>query len=175
MSGRRVSLEKFTPRTFNMGFRRKVYDKVGGFREMFSEDIDMSTRYHLDVDHGGRLAAHADYLAGNLHGRVAEEEHMELLVVEVFETLAHHLISHPRRGDGVLRAGDGVPEGAASELEGTGDEDGLGYAYTLVAAHDFARVHAGEAPEMPLVVPDDFLGHVEHRAACRARAEEQRQ
>lgn len=42
--GGRVSLEKFTPRTFNMGFSREVYDKVGGFREMFSEDIDMSTR-----------------------------------------------------------------------------------------------------------------------------------
>lgn len=42
--GGKVSMEKFTPRTFNMGFRRKVYDRVGGFREMFSEDIDMSTR-----------------------------------------------------------------------------------------------------------------------------------
>ena len=42
--GGKVSLEKFVPRTFNMGFSRKVYDKVGGFREMFSEDIDMSTR-----------------------------------------------------------------------------------------------------------------------------------
>jgi glycosyltransferase involved in cell wall biosynthesis len=42
--GGKISLEKFTPRTFNMGFSRKVYDKVGGFREMFSEDIDMSTR-----------------------------------------------------------------------------------------------------------------------------------
>lgn len=42
--GGRVSLEKFTPRTFNMGFSREVYGKVGGFREMFSEDIDMSTR-----------------------------------------------------------------------------------------------------------------------------------
>ncbi len=42
--GGKVSLEKFVPRTFNMGFRRKVYDRVGGFREMFSEDIDMSTR-----------------------------------------------------------------------------------------------------------------------------------
>lgn len=42
--GGRVSLEKFTPRTFNMGFSRKVYEKVGGFREMFSEDIDISTR-----------------------------------------------------------------------------------------------------------------------------------
>lgn len=42
--GGKVSLEKFTPRTFNMGYSRKVYDKVGGFREMFSEDIDMSTR-----------------------------------------------------------------------------------------------------------------------------------
>lgn len=37
-------MEKFVPRTFNMGFSRDVYNSVGGFREMFSEDIDMSTR-----------------------------------------------------------------------------------------------------------------------------------
>lgn len=42
--GGKVQLEKFVPRTFNMGFSRKVYEAVGGFREMFSEDIDMSTR-----------------------------------------------------------------------------------------------------------------------------------
>lgn len=42
--GGRVQLEKFVPRTFNMGFTREVYERVGGFREMFSEDIDMSTR-----------------------------------------------------------------------------------------------------------------------------------
>lgn len=42
--GGKVNLEKFVPRTFNMGFSRKVYETVGGFREMFSEDIDMSTR-----------------------------------------------------------------------------------------------------------------------------------
>lgn len=42
--GGKVSMEKFVPRTFNMGFSKRVYDKVGGFREMFSEDIDMSTR-----------------------------------------------------------------------------------------------------------------------------------
>lgn len=42
--GGKVSLEKFVPRTFNMGYSRHVYEKVGGFREMFSEDIDMSTR-----------------------------------------------------------------------------------------------------------------------------------
>lgn len=45
--GGKVSMEKFTPRTFNMGFSRKVFEKVGGFREMFSEDIDMSTRIRL--------------------------------------------------------------------------------------------------------------------------------
>lgn len=37
-------LEKFVPRTFNMGFSKKVYDKVGGFKDMFGEDIDLSTR-----------------------------------------------------------------------------------------------------------------------------------
>lgn len=42
--GGKVQLEKFTPRTFNTGFRREVWERVGGFREMFSEDIDMSTR-----------------------------------------------------------------------------------------------------------------------------------
>jgi glycosyltransferase involved in cell wall biosynthesis len=42
--GGKVSMEKFTPRTFNMGFSRSVYQTVGGFREMFSEDIDMSKR-----------------------------------------------------------------------------------------------------------------------------------
>ena len=42
--GGRHSMEKFTPRTFNMGFSRKVFEEVGGFREMFSEDIDMSKR-----------------------------------------------------------------------------------------------------------------------------------
>lgn len=45
--GGKIKLEKFVPRTFNMGFSRRVYDKVGGFREMFSEDIDMSTRIRL--------------------------------------------------------------------------------------------------------------------------------
>lgn len=45
--GGKIKLEKFVPRTFNMGFSREVYEKVGGFREMFSEDIDMSTRIRL--------------------------------------------------------------------------------------------------------------------------------
>ena len=45
--GGKIQMEKFVPRTFNMGYSREVYDKVGGFREMFSEDIDMSTRIRL--------------------------------------------------------------------------------------------------------------------------------
>lgn len=42
--GGKVQMEKFVPRSFNMGYSRKVWKKIGGFREMFSEDIDMSTR-----------------------------------------------------------------------------------------------------------------------------------
>lgn len=45
--GGKVQMEKFVPRTFNMGFSKEVYREVGGFREMFSEDIDMSTRIRL--------------------------------------------------------------------------------------------------------------------------------
>ncbi len=45
--GGKIQMEKFVPRTFNMGYSREVYEKVGGFREMFSEDIDMSTRIRL--------------------------------------------------------------------------------------------------------------------------------
>ena len=42
--GGKKSMEKFTPRTFNMGIRSDVVKNIGGFREMYSEDIDMSTR-----------------------------------------------------------------------------------------------------------------------------------
>ncbi len=42
--GGRKGLEKFVPRTFNMGFSVEVYRKVGGFKDMFGEDIDLSTR-----------------------------------------------------------------------------------------------------------------------------------
>jgi len=42
--GGKVQMEKFVPRSFNMGYTREVWEQVGGFREMFSEDIDMSTR-----------------------------------------------------------------------------------------------------------------------------------
>lgn len=45
--GGKISMEKFTPRTFNMGFSKSTYEKTGGFREMYSEDIDMSTRIKL--------------------------------------------------------------------------------------------------------------------------------
>ena len=41
--GGKIQLEKFVPRTFNTGFSREVYESVGGFREMFSEDIEFKT------------------------------------------------------------------------------------------------------------------------------------
>jgi glycosyltransferase involved in cell wall biosynthesis len=42
--GGKVNMEKFVPRTFNMGFSREVYDAVGGFKDMFGEDIDLGMR-----------------------------------------------------------------------------------------------------------------------------------
>ena len=42
--GGKKGMEKFTPRTFNMGFSKEVYQRVGGFKDMFGEDIDLSLR-----------------------------------------------------------------------------------------------------------------------------------
>lgn len=36
--------DKFSPRSFNMGISKEVYQKVGGFRNMIGEDIDLSIR-----------------------------------------------------------------------------------------------------------------------------------
>lgn len=37
-------MEKFCPRSFNMGVSRKTFETVGGFRDTLGEDIDLSTR-----------------------------------------------------------------------------------------------------------------------------------
>lgn len=43
--GGKKKLDKFYPRSFNMGVRRTVYEALGGFSDMrFGEDIDFSTR-----------------------------------------------------------------------------------------------------------------------------------
>lgn len=42
--GGKVVMEKFCPRTFNMGLSRRVYETVGGFNDMLGEDIDLSLR-----------------------------------------------------------------------------------------------------------------------------------
>ena len=43
--GGKKKLDKFYPRSFNMGIRREVYLKLGGFSKMrFGEDIDFSIR-----------------------------------------------------------------------------------------------------------------------------------
>lgn len=43
--GGKKQLDKFYPRSFNMGVKRSVYEALGGFSAMrFGEDIDLSTR-----------------------------------------------------------------------------------------------------------------------------------
>lgn len=43
--GGKKSLDKFFPRSFNMGYTREVHENTGGFSELrFGEDIDMSIR-----------------------------------------------------------------------------------------------------------------------------------
>ena len=43
--GGKVKMDKFYPRSFNMGIKKEVYDALGGFSKMrFGEDIDFSIR-----------------------------------------------------------------------------------------------------------------------------------
>ena len=42
--GGKAVMEKFCPRTFNMGFSKEVYKAVGDFKDMMGEDIDLSIR-----------------------------------------------------------------------------------------------------------------------------------
>lgn len=52
-------MAKFQPRSFNMGFSRKVYEASGGFSNMrFGEDIDLSIRI-LDLGFATQLISEA--------------------------------------------------------------------------------------------------------------------
>ena len=43
--GGKKSMEKFHPRSFNLGVSKRAFDAIGGFRDMrFGEDIDFSLR-----------------------------------------------------------------------------------------------------------------------------------
>ena len=53
--GGKKKLDKFYPRSYNMGIRRDVYLKLGGFSKMrFGEDIDFSYRI-IEAGHSSRL------------------------------------------------------------------------------------------------------------------------
>ena len=53
--GGKAKLDKFYPRSFNMGIRRDVYHQLGGFSKMrFGEDIDFSYRI-VEAGHKTRL------------------------------------------------------------------------------------------------------------------------
>ncbi len=53
--GGRKKLDRFYPRSFNMGVRREVYQQLGGFSRMrFGEDIDFSYRI-VEAGHATRL------------------------------------------------------------------------------------------------------------------------
>lgn len=42
--GATKNVEKFSPRSFNMGMSKEVFRKVGGYKNMIGEDIDLSFR-----------------------------------------------------------------------------------------------------------------------------------
>ncbi len=42
--GATKNVNKFSPRSFNMGVSKEVYEKIGGYKNMIGEDIDLSFR-----------------------------------------------------------------------------------------------------------------------------------
>ncbi len=44
--GKKKKVAPYQARSFNMGFRKEVYHKLGGFKTMIGEDIDLSIRIH---------------------------------------------------------------------------------------------------------------------------------
>lgn len=53
--GKKKTLDKFYPRSYNMGIRREVYKELGGFSKMrFGEDIDFSYRI-VEAGYSSRL------------------------------------------------------------------------------------------------------------------------
>lgn len=77
--GKKV-MDKYTPRTFNMGFSMEVYHKVGDFKDMFGEDIDLSLRiqaagfttrliHDAYVFHKRRVSLKSFYRQVNVFGR----------------------------------------------------------------------------------------------------------
>ncbi len=42
--GATKNVNKFSPRSFNMGISKEVYEKIGGYKNMIGEDIDLSFR-----------------------------------------------------------------------------------------------------------------------------------
>lgn len=42
--GAMKDVHKYLPRAFNMGFSRFVFEKIGGYRQMIGEDVDLSMR-----------------------------------------------------------------------------------------------------------------------------------
>jgi GT2 family glycosyltransferase len=47
--GGKVKMDKFYPRSFNLGIKKSVYEALGGFAPMrYGEDIDLSTRIFMN-------------------------------------------------------------------------------------------------------------------------------
>ncbi len=78
--GGKKILGNYTPRTFNMGFSMEAYRTVGGFKDMFGEDIDLSLRIRdagfsirllpeVYVYHKRRVSLKSFYRQVNVFGR----------------------------------------------------------------------------------------------------------
>ena len=72
--GGKKKLDKFYPRSFNMGIRRDVYQQLGGFSDMrFGEDIDFSIRIFKAVDSQRACAVSLHHARSRFHHRHSDD------------------------------------------------------------------------------------------------------
>ena len=99
-----LKMEKFVPRTFNMGFSKEVYETVGGFKDMFGEDIDLSLRIRNNgytcqlisdayVYHKRRVNLRSFYRQVHVFGMARISLYLLHPLLKLVHTLPHYLHS----------------------------------------------------------------------------------
>lgn len=151
--GRAAGLEQFKPRTFNMGCRRDLFVRLGGFSEdmRYGEDIDFSLRL---IASGARVVLLED--AYVYHKRRVD---LHQFFMQVHRS-GQARIELERRHPGSMRLVHALPAAftALSALCLTGGIGVLPFAlYAFIIFIDALRLHGGDVSVALRAVPASFV------------------